>query len=195
MEEKSNEPEIMNESNSTPDAKIKEVKTTKSGKPKKPYEWTEKRTEAFEKMRQGLQDKVEITKRLKEEKKHAERNAIKVRVKQIMESKKGPLKEYSESSSSESSEEEAPRAKKKSHVEKREAIAAPALPLKKRKEVIVEASSSDGESGSDSDTTFAAATPHYTPKQHKHYQHSKLDRGKALKVAQFVSPLDKYILL
>ena len=186
----------------------KRKKATKSGLPRKEFEWTPKRKEAFDKMRKGLEDKVMITKQIREEKKKSEKEAIKSRVREIMQSKKGPIPEFSESDSSSDEDErpiQAPAPKKKKSSSRAEIIAPPVAqaPIrhKKRKEVvpIVEEEESASEYSSDEyeEEEIRAPRPQvqYTPTQHRNYQRDKAERGKAIKVAQFVNPLDRFILL
>lgn len=56
-----------------------EEKVTKNGKPRKQFEWTPKRQEAFDKMRKGLEEKVTLTKQLKEEKRKPKKNSLKAK--------------------------------------------------------------------------------------------------------------------
>jgi len=186
---------------------IKRKKATKSGLPRKEFEWTPKRKEAFDKMRKGLEDKVLITKQIKEEKKKSEKEAIKSRVREIMQSKKGPLPDFSESDKSSDEDEppvEAPAPKKKKFAPRTEVSAPPAAqaPIrhKKRKEVVpvVEEESESEYSSDESEAEQvrpARSQVQYTPTQHRNYQRDKAERGKAIKVAQFVNPLDRFILL
>lgn len=175
---------------------------TKPIKPRKKYEWTEKRKEAFDKMRKGLEEKVLITKQLKEHKRKSEKEAIKAKVKEIMESKKGKIEEESSDSAMESSsEEEQPRARKKSHREKKEVVAAPPkINLKKKPREIPTHVPSDSEFSS-SEEEEEEEQPrqkdknHYSASNHHNYQRDKVERGKAIKVAQFINPLDRFILL
>lgn len=175
--------------------------STKSKKPRKEYEWTPKRKEAFEKMRKGLEEKVQITKRIRDEKKRAEKEAIKAKVKEIMSSKKGSMvvQESDSSSDASSSEEEMPKPRKKTHKEKK-AISKEIAPKKSSKRKSKEPESSEEsapESASESseEEMPVRVSDNYSRKQHHHYQKDKVDRGKAVKVAQFVNPLDRFILL
>ena len=56
----------------------------KAKKARKPFEWTDKRLEAFKKMREGLVTKNEISKELKAEKKKSEKDEIKKRIRDLM---------------------------------------------------------------------------------------------------------------
>ena len=71
---------------------VKEQTSTIPEKKKKKYEWTEKRVEAFQKMRKGLEEKTLITKQIKEQKKKEEKEAIRQKVKEIMSGKSTPVK-------------------------------------------------------------------------------------------------------
>jgi hypothetical protein len=177
--------------------------STGSKKPRKEYEWTPKRKEAFEKMRKGLEEKVSLTKRIKEEKRRAEKEAIKAKVKEIMNSKRGKVSIPDETDSSDaSSEEEEPKARKKSTKEKK-AIAkekekeAKKSSKRKPKEIVSseESNSVSEEESSDEEVIPARERDQFSSKQHQYYQKDKVERGKAVKVAQFVNPLDRFILL
>lgn len=177
-----------------------EEKVTKNGKPRKQFEWTPKRQEAFDKMRKGLEEKVTLTKQLKEEKKKTEKELIKSKVREIMASKKGPVIQEEDSDSfseSEESEEEVrppPKQMKKRAKTHREVAPPPPRKNEKRKEVEILQDSDSSDSDPDA---CEMVDPHrnYTPSQHRNYQREKVDRGKAIKVAQFVNPMDRFILL
>ena len=172
-----------------------------SKKPRKEYEWTPKRKEAFEKMRKGLEEKVSLTKRIKDEKRRSEKEAIKAKVKEIMNSKKGKIAIPEDSDSSDaSSEEEMPKARKKSHKEKKAIVREKeSKKASKRKPKEIESSEESAEDSdeesSDEEIVRAKERDQFSSKQHQHYQKDKVERGKAVKVAQFVNPLDRYILL
>jgi len=170
----------------------------KPKKSRKPYEWTEKRKEAFDKMRKGLEEKVELTKRLKEEKRKSEKEAIKAQVREIMASKKksiNPKGEESETSSfsseSESSEEEMPKPKKKVVKEKSN------KKKPKRKQMEVEDNTTSEVSDSESESEEEAYVERRVSSQHQRQQvrRDKEVRGKAVRRAQFLNPLDQFILL
>lgn len=177
--------------------------STNPKKPRKEYEWTPKRKEAFEKMRKGLEEKVSLTKRIKDEKRRAEKEAIKAKVKEIMNSKRGKVSIPEETDSSDaSSEEEEPKARKKSSKEKKAVLKEKEKESKKSskrkpKEIVSseESGAESSEESSDEEAIPAQQRDHFSLKQHQHYQKDKVDRGKAVKVAQFVNPLDRFILL
>lgn len=174
-------------------------------KARKQFEWTPKRKEAFDKMRKGLEEKVSITKQLKEEKRRSEKEAIKSKVKEIMSSKKGIIhnQETGDSSSSSSEEEEIPKVvmkkEKKSKKEKKEVFEIASPPTKKEKkrraEVVVQSSSSEEESEEEEAPVRGRDASNYTDRQVREYQNAKVERGKVVRRAQFVNPLDRFILL
>jgi hypothetical protein len=190
---------IQESNNSVPD---NSGTATKPKKARKPYEWTAKRKEAFDKMRKGLEEKVSLTKRIKDEKKRSEKDAIKAKVKEIMNSKKGVVVTQESDSSSDSSsseEEKAPRRKKSSSEKKPMKDTSNRSKIEKRKSRREESSEEEqneqnGASSSEEEKP-RREQEHFTQKQHLHYQKDKVDRGKAVKVAQFVNPLDRFILL
>ena len=196
---KQEEDKIVNQ-DSTLSQSFSSEKSSAPKKARKQYEWTPKRKEAFDKMRKGLEEKVSLTKRIKDEKKRAEKDAIKAKVKEIMNSKKGPIvtQESDSSSGESSSEDEAPVRRKKSKEEKKSSSSKIAKPSSKRKGRKQESSDEEQEtaSASSSEEEFPRREQaHFTSKQHHHYQKDKIERGKAVKVAQFVNPLDQFILL
>lgn len=180
--------------------------TTSSEKPsapkksRKPYEWTAKRKEAFDKMRKGLEEKVSLTKRIKDEKKRLEKDAIKAKVKEIMNSKKGPIvtQESDSASSDSASEEEAPARRKKTKEEKRAALKKEEKKSSKRKKVREVSSEEEQESTDDSsseDEPPRTQQSHLSAKQHQRFMEEKASRGKVVRSTPFVSPLDQFILL
>jgi hypothetical protein len=189
---------------------------TVTKKVRKPFEWTPKRKEAFDKMREGLQNKVEITKQLKLEKKLSEKEAIKQRVKAIMEQnsiassaetkekkktkKKVSMESESEvSSGSEASEEEAKPKKKKNVPKKR--------PSSKKKRHVSSSEDSDSvsESSGSEDEQEARdkrerSSKHggkavYSEKEKKRFDADRRGAGKASRQYQYTNPLDQFILL
>jgi hypothetical protein len=202
--------------------KTVEQEQTVTKKPRKEFVWTEKRLEAFNKMREGLATKVEISKQLKEEKKIQEKEEIKKRVKAIMEKtalqssepkeaeqkkKKAKSKEIKESSASEeevefsTSEEEVKKPVKKQKEEsKKDKKSRKQKP--KRKQIVEEVSedsdSSEDASSSDSenemDFVHNQRQGSYSHKQLKNHSRDKIN-GKSARRAQFVNPMDRFILL
>lgn len=171
---------------------------TKPKKPRKEYQWTEKRKEAFDKMRKGLEEKISLTKQIKEEKRKAEKEAIKAQVREIMASKKkapAPVVDScsSDDSSDESviSEEEMPKSRKKSQKEKK-------LKEKSKRKVIEYESESMSEK-TDSDISSDDEPPMErrvsSRKQRAQTRRDKDTRGKAVRRAQFLNPMDQFILL
>lgn len=189
----------------TPNASVSETTSSEnpsvSKKSRKAYEWTPKRKEAFDKMRKGLEEKVSLTKRIKDEKKRAEKDAIKAKVKEIMNSKKGPLvvtQESDSASSDSSSEEEMPVRRKKTKEEKRAILEKAEKKSTKRKKAREVSSEEEQEAASESSSEEESSAPHQnhlSAKQHQHFMKSKVDRGKAVRSTPFVNPLDRFILL
>jgi len=215
---------------------------TVTKKPRKEFVWTEKRLDAFGKMREGLATKVEITKQIKEEKKVKEKEEIKRRVKEIMEqttlsssssraissgesdiksTKKDKKVNKSSSSNvcvskdetesdpefSESEEEveqkQPQKGKKvkpsaKKQEEKEEKKSRKQKP--KRKQVVVESSQSESSEQSSSEEENETDFVHnqrqssYSHKQLKNHSKDRVE-GKSARRAQFVNPMDRFILL
>jgi cobalamin biosynthesis Mg chelatase CobN len=176
-----------------PPIDIGETVGTVAEKKKKPYVWTAKRKEAFEKMRQSLDEKNELTKQLKKEKEIAEKEEIKKRVRAIMKSTKMEKKMEEESNSS--SEEEVEEKPKKSKKGKKEKVE---IRKKKEKRKKVESSSSESD---DDDSSVSSASSIERPKESyskrmvDKYRHEKEKVGKTAKHATYVNPLDRFILL
>jgi len=158
-----------------------------------PIVWTAKRKEAFEKMRQSLEEKNELTKQLKKEKEMAEKEEIKKRVRAIMKSTKTEKKMEDESgSSSEESEEEKPKKVKKGKKEKKDE--------RKKKEKRKKVESSESESDDDASSVSSASSVEkeketYSKRMVDRYRHEKEKSGKTAKHASYVNPLDRFILL
>lgn len=189
-----------------------------SKKDRKKYEWTPKRKEAFAKMREGLETKVQLTKQIKQEKKLAEKEELKRRIREIMQkggksesskpkskskSKMESSSEESEVSSDESSQDEAlhrkkekkhrsadtARTKKKGKEEKR----------KKRKARETSSESEGVEQSSDSSSSEedvrAKHTESASRRQLDQYRQNKVQSGKASKQTPFLNPMDRFICL
>lgn len=182
-----------------------------SSKSKKPYVWTEKRKAAFDKMRDGLAMKVEVTKQMKKEKRDLEKKDIKARIQKIMNPsnssggsssahkahKKQDMETSSEdecvSAASSSEEEERPRHKKNRSTSKERPIEKSVKSgregkRKVEREVVKESESEESES---EDESYEIASA----KQKQHYRDSKLKIGKAQRSTNVLNALDKYILL
>lgn len=162
-------------------------------KKKKPYVWTQKRKEAFEKMRQSLEEKNELTKQLKKEKEMAEKEEIKKRVRAIMKSSKMEKSmDPDTASSSEDSEEEKPKKSKKGKKEKKDE--------KKKKEKRKKVESSESESDDDASSDSSASSVEqekelYSRRMVDKYRQQKEKSGKTAKHAPYINPLDRFILL
>lgn len=199
----------------------KESAAPAAKKARKPYEWTEKRAEAFEKMRSGLAMKVEVTQQLKKEKRDLEKKAIKERIQKIMsttkessrseKATKRPKGKRREDSSSEEehipmqqssdeesqSEEELPpprsssSSKKHRQVEVKHPKKGQIEGKSKRKEKEVYVRESSSEESASEEESFEVASA----KQKQHYRDSKLKLGKAQRSTRTLNALDNYILL
>jgi hypothetical protein len=184
-------------------------------KARKAYEWTEKRAEAFQKMRDGLALKVEVASQLKREKKEMEKKDIKERIAKIMNSAKKtktkkmdssseeeekPVKSggggvHMNSSESESEEDAKLMIRKHSHKSKsvvREEPRKSKSSSKRKEKVPVEVSDSESEQHSSSEEeSFELASA----KQKQHYRDAKVKLGKVQKSTRTLNALDNYILL
>lgn len=176
---------------SLPDSSVQATKEEK--KARKKFEWTPKRLEAFNKMREGLETKNEIAKKLKEEKSKSEKDAIKKRVREIM-NMSAAAKEIQNESDSDPSEEESevevkPKSKSKTPVK---APKKEKTKKKRAKPVIEESESEEGEESSDSEEVERV---YLSKKQRDRVAESKVKTGKASKTAPLHNPWDQYILL
>jgi hypothetical protein len=162
-------------------------------KKKKPYVWTAKRKEAFERMRQSLEEKNELTKQLKKEKEKAEKDEIKKRVRDIMKSTKMPSKDESASSSSEEEKvEEKVKKSKKVKKDKEKSV----KKKEKRKKVETSSSESDDDASSASSASSAdEGKDTYSKRMVDKYRKNKVHQGKVTKHTNYVNPLDRFILL
>lgn len=199
--------------------KSEEVEESKGDKKKKPYVWTEKRLASFEKMRESLKNKVEVTKQLKAEKKITEKEEIKRRVREIMDktnmngattSEKPPKKVKKEvvESSEESSENESSAderiLKKAAEIalkKKRERKSAKKKSSSSRK---VESSEEGEESEEDVQEAYESDEVRENMRKQKGFsskkqvqqvQTSKRETGKAQRHTAYYNPLDQFILL
>jgi hypothetical protein len=203
---------------------IKAVDSKSEGEPKakkarKPYEWTEKRAEAFQKMRDGLALKVEVAQQLKKEKKELEKKDIKERIAKIMNSaqkeeqstkrrkgRKEPETSDSEqemekgSVSSDSEEEErqlilrkqrskTPVKLTKHELKEQKREGDRSRSKRKEKERYIEESDSGSSESEEESFEIASA------KQKQHYRDAKVNLGKVQKSTRTLNALDNYILL
>ena len=174
-------------------------------KTKKPYKWTPAREKAFERMRQSLSEKNELTKKIKKEKQKAEKDDIKRRVHEIMNtSKKSEEQQMSQSessddssSSSESEEEVRPTKKdKKKKPKKKEKADKKVHVSKKRTKKEASSSESSSEQSSQSESEEERPDRYAATKTAvNNYRQRKLEKGKAPKTSMTVNPLDRFILL
>jgi hypothetical protein len=175
-----------------PEEKISDGGTVEAKK-KKPYVWTAKRKEAFEKMRQSLEEKNELTKQLKKEKEKAEKDEIKKRVRAIMQTTKMEKEKDSDNSSSEEEEEEVKP--KKGKKEKKEKKKEEKKKAKRKKVESSESESDDDASSVSSSSSIEKEKDTYSKRMVDKYRHSKASSGKVSKQANYVNPLDRFILL
>ena len=162
-------------------------------KARKKFEWTPKRLEAFNKMREGLETKNEIAKKLKEEKSKSEKDAIKKRVREIM-NMSAAAKEMEKESGSDSSEEESEEEKpvKSKHKTPKKAPKKEKEKKKRAKPVVEESESEEEEAASSSEEEERV---YLSKKQRERVADSKAKTGKAIKTAPLHNPWDNYILL
>jgi hypothetical protein len=174
-------------------------------KTKKPYKWTPAREKAFERMRQSLSEKNELTKKIKKEKQKAEKDEIKRRVHEIMStSKKSVDQNMSQSESSDQSESSSEserdtrpvRKEKKMKTKKKEKVEKKTHTSKKRTKKEASSSESSVEESSQSESEEERPDRYAATKTAVHnYRQRKLEKGKAPKTSAVVNPLDRFILL
>ncbi len=169
----------------------------KAKKSRKPFEWTDKRLEAFKKMREGLETKNVIAKELKAEKKKSEKDEIKKRIRELMNtpslSKKvsSPPVDVSEDSESDG-EIVAPKAAKKQREKEKEQKVVKAKSKRSRTPPPSEVSS---EEESESESSEEEERILMSKKQHQKLLHSKQTNGKAPRNAKVFNAMDNFILL
>jgi len=170
--------------------------TAKAKKDRKPFQWTEKRKEAFEKMRAGLELKNEIALKLKQEKQKSEKEEIKKRVREIMNGqvKKAKEVEVQESEDSDSSV-EAPKKPKKTKKEKSHAKEPVKKEKKSRKaEKVVSESESEApsasEASSDEQERFVRSK-----KSIDRAAKNRVNTGKTQRTSTHYLASDRFILL
>ncbi len=186
------EEEAKSENNELPAVSTSSA-TKEEKKARKKFEWTPKRLEAFNKMREGLETKNEIAKKLKEEKSKTEKDAIKKRVREIM-NMTAAAKEMQNASESEESEEES-EVEVKTKSKSKTPVKAPKkekLKKKRAKPVVIESESEEEEESSASEEEERAFL---SKKQRDRVAESKVKTGKASKTAPLHNPWDQYILL
>ena len=188
--ENSNKQELTESANAAENEPVQTVKKTK-----RDYEWTPKRKEAFEKMREGLSKKVELTKQVKAEKKQAEKDDLKRRVREIMQ--RGGKLENEESNDVDSGESEVdiPAPKEKKSAKSVKELPKKEIKKKKRAATPPPSSSEDSESEMSVDSDDYEERIVSTHKQRTQQRHQKDSRGKAPRQTVFQNPLDRFILL
>lgn len=169
----------------------------KTKKSRKPFEWTDKRLEAFKKMREGLVTKNEISKELKAEKKKSEKDEIKKRIRDLMNNSSSMKKVASvpadDSDESESDDEVVVSAPaKKQRGKEKEVEAVKSKPKRVRTPPPSEES---GEAEDDSSSEEEEERILMSRKQHQKLLHSKQNSGKAPRNAKVFNAMDNFILL
>lgn len=170
---------------------------TKAKKDRKPFEWTEKRKMAFDKMRAGLELKNEIALKLKAEKQKSEKEEIKKRVREIMNGQLSKEKEAS-SASSEDSEEEVKASKKlkKVKVDKKAAPKVEARKEKKGRKAEKVASESEKESSDEAEQSGSESEKYVRSKKSvDKAQKNRVQTGKTQRTSTHYLNSDRFILL
>lgn len=168
----------------------------KPKKNRKPFEWTEKRKEAFDKMRAGLELKNEIALKLKLEKQKKEKEEIKKRVREIMNGhKKKEEEEASEQEDTASDEEEMVKPKK---VKKSKKVTEKAPPKKEKKTRKAEKLPSSSEEESESEDEPSSEEEEKLVRSKKSVDRAQKTRvltGKTQRTTQHYLNSDRFILL
>lgn len=168
----------------------------KAKKTRKPFEWTEKRLEAFKKMREGLETKNVIAKELKAEKKKSEKDEIKKRIRDLMNnsasSKKVASASSDESSESESDHKVVSKAAKNSRRKEKDEKAAKPKAKRARTPPPSEASSEEESEPSSSEEEERVLM---SKKQHQKLVQNKQSNGKTPRNAKVFNAMDNFILL
>lgn len=175
-----------------------ELSTSESVKPKKerkPFEWTAKRKEAFEKMRAGLELKNEIALKLKAEKQKSEKEEIKKRVRAIMNGKKAKDEASSESESEQSdSSMELKKKHKKEKAEKPKKRSS--SKEKKSRKAEREIKESEDEEEDDSEESDSASDKYIrSQKSVAKAQKHRVNTGKTQRTSTHFLPQDRFIYL
>lgn len=215
MESSKEKSESKEDTNSEFEKESKESGTGSSKKDRKKYEWTPKRKEAFAKMREGLETKVQLTKQIKQEKKLAEKEELKRRIREIMhqggksESSKSKQKskmihssDESDVTSSSSEEEEVKPKKSSKHRSADQARRKKSEKGEKHKKRKARESSSESEGVAQSSDSSSSEederhvhTQSLSKRQLEQYRQNKVQSGKAQKQTPFVNPMDRFICL
>lgn len=171
--------------------------SAKAKKDRKPFEWTEKRKAAFDKMRAGLELKNEIALKLKAEKQKTEKEEIKKRVREIMNGQLSKDKGAS-AESSEESEEEIKSSKKTKKLKPDKKAPPKEEPRKEKKgrkaEKVVsesEEESADEEEESESEQEKYVRSKKSVDRAQKH----RVQTGKTQKTSTHYLNSDRFILL
>lgn len=168
------------------------LESKKSKKDRKPFQWTEKRKEAFDKMRAGLELKNEIALKLKQEKQKSEKDEIKKRVRAIMnghtKQEKEESAEESESGSDQEQETRKAGSNKKAKPEKKKEKKS----RKAEKHVSESESGEEEESESESDHEEKYVR---TKKSADRAQKVRVKTGKTQRTSTLYNNSDRFILL
>ena len=178
------------EAKSAPDSSEKPKKVRKA------FEWTDKRLEAFKKMREGLVTKNEITKELKAEKKKSEKDEIKKRIRDLMSHSSASKKVASASAnvsdeSSSDAEVVAITAKSNREKGKEEKVAK----VKSKRVRVPEPSSGSSEEEGKASSSEEEEKVLMTKKQYQKLLQGKQSNGKAPRNAKVFNAMDNFILL
>ena len=169
----------------------------KPKKSRKPFEWTDKRLEAFKKMREGLVTKNEITKELKAEKKKSEKDEIKKRIRDLMNQTSSSKKvendaaDVSDESESDGEVVVSKPAKKQRGKEKEEKTVKSKSKRSRTPPPSEDSSEEEDESSSEEEEERVLMTK----KQHQKLIQSKQNNGKAPRNARVFNAMDNFILL
>ena len=176
------------------------IDSKKRKKDRKPFQWTEKRKEAFDKMRAGLELKNEIALKLKQEKQKSEKDEIKKRVRDIMNGHSKSEKEESANNSDESSDSEKEtrkagsnkKSKEKSKGEAKESKRKEKKSRKAEKYVSESESGEENESESDSEEEEKFVR---SKKSADKAQKGRVQTGKTQRTSTHYHNSDRFILL
>jgi len=190
----SEDAKVLKEEESTVNNDSVAATPSKPKKERKPFAWTEKRKEAFEKMRAGLELKNEIALKLKHEKQKSEKDEIKKRVREIMNGqlKKAKKEVSDESDSSESSVEVTKKSKKK----EKAVVKEPEKKEKKTRKVEKQVSSSEEEKSDESESEEEVQERFVrTKKSADKDAKTRLNTGKTQRTSTHYNQMDRFILL
>jgi len=197
LEDAKESKEIVKEENNEKELETTGKTSTKAKKDRKPFEWTDKRKAAFDKMRAGLELKNEIALKLKAEKQKSEKEEIKKRVREIMNGQVSKEKEASSTSSEESEEEvKASKKSKKSKPEKKVVIKEePKKEKKSRKAEKVVVESEEESAGEEEESESEQEKYIRSKKSVDRAQKNRVETGKTQRTSTHYLASDRFILL